>query len=117
MTRGTTPLVCDHVEYPNHSQVHQRKKCGAALMKKVKVGGKYKLVPRKVYVYNSLVDSLERLVSKPGFLDRCEQWRKYSKEASREWLTDVYDGNLLKDWLKKNGSPFFRNSWEFVIDD
>ena len=75
-------------------------------MKKVKIGGKYKLVPRKVYMYNSLVDSQERLVSKPGFLDQCDLWRKYSNEASHEWLTDVYDGKLWKDCLKKNGRLF-----------
>ena len=75
-------------------------------MKTVKVSGKYKLVPRKLYVHNSLVDSLERLISRPGFLEQCEHWRSHFKEASGEWLTDVYDGRLWKEWMKKNGRPF-----------
>lgn len=95
--------MCDHVEYPRHPHAHRRKKCGAVLMKKVKVGGKYKLVPRKLYVYNSLVQALEQLVSRPNFLDQCEHWRGYVKDASTEWLSDVYDGRLWKDWMKKEG--------------
>ena len=38
-------IMCDHVRYPNHPQRANRKKCGAELMKKVKIGQKYKLVP------------------------------------------------------------------------
>ena len=50
-------LKCDHIEYPNHPQRYRRTKCGAELMKKVKIGKYYKFVPRKVYVYNSLLCS------------------------------------------------------------
>ena len=69
-------------------------------MKKVKIGRHYKFVTRKIYVYNSL-SSLERLIGKPNFLRQCEQWRKHSKKVPVGWLTDVYDGQLWKDWLIK----------------
>ena len=99
-------LKCDHIEYPNHPQRYRRRKCGAELMKKVKIGRHYKFVPRKIYVYNSLLSSLERLIAKPNFLHQCEQWRKHSKNVPDGWLTDVYDGQLWKDWLLKGGRPF-----------
>lgn len=34
---------CDYVEFPNHPQRARRAKCGTALMKTIKVKGKYKL--------------------------------------------------------------------------
>ena len=37
--------VCDYTEFPNHSQQTRRRKCGALLMKRVKINGKLKLVP------------------------------------------------------------------------
>ena len=99
-------LKCDHVEYPNHPQRYRRRKCGAELMKKVKIGRHYKFLPRKVYIYNSLLSSLERLIAKPDFLHQCEQWRKHSKNVPDGWRTDVYDGQLWKDWFIKDGKPF-----------
>ena len=75
-------------------------------MKKVKIGRHYKFVPRKIYVYNSLLSSSERLIAKPNFLHQCEQWRKHSKNVPDGWLTDVYDGQLWKDWLIKGRKCF-----------
>lgn len=55
----TASLKCSHIEYPDHPQQAHRKKCGAELMKKVKVRRTNKLVPRKVYVYYSIIDTLQ----------------------------------------------------------
>lgn len=63
--------VCDHVEFPHHPQQSRRKKCGAALMKQVKLNGKYKLVPRKVYLYRSVIHSLTDMIRRPGFYLMC----------------------------------------------
>ena len=101
-----TSFKCDHIEYPNHPKTAHRKKCGAELMKKIKIGQKYKLVPRKTYVYYSIVDSLQRLVSRPGFLEQCESWRKVSGNSANGILTDIYDGRLWKEWMIKDGIPF-----------
>lgn len=98
---------CNHVEFPNHPQRVHRRNCGTELMKKVKLGQRYKLVPRKVYVYYNIVNSLQKLVSIPGFLEDCEHWRKRESECPNSWLTDVYDGNLWKEWMKTpDGVPF-----------
>ena len=72
-SRGVVSFTCTHIEFPNHPQPHRRVKCGAELTRKVKIGGKYKLVPRKLYLYNSLLSSLQELVSRPDFLMQCEQ--------------------------------------------
>lgn len=46
--------TCQHIEFPNHCQTSRRNKCGADLLQRVKIGGKYKLKPFKIYCYNSL---------------------------------------------------------------
>lgn len=86
---------CDHVRYPNHSQRANRKKCGAELMKTVKIGQRYKLVPRKPFVYYSIIDSIQKLIQIPGFLSVCEEWK--IRNIPPGWLTGVYDGQLWKD--------------------
>ena len=76
-------------------------------MKRVKIGQRYKLVPQKVYVYYSVIKALQRLVRLPGFLESCENWRKRGTEVPSGCLTDVYDGNIWKEWMKTaNGVPF-----------
>ena len=67
--------VCDHVEFPHHPHSNQRRKCGTVLIKRVKVGGKFKLVPRKTFVYRSVITAIEMLVQQGNFLERCEHWR------------------------------------------
>ena len=42
---------CCHVAYPNHPHVSRRKTCGAKLLKTVKKGNGYNLIPIKVYPY------------------------------------------------------------------
>lgn len=66
------------------------------LMKKVKVGKKYQLKPRKLYVYSSTKKSIERLASRPGFFQSCEAWRNLNSDDN--FMSDVYDGKLWKDW-------------------
>ena len=85
---------CDHIEFPNHPQRGHRKKCGTELFKKITVGQTYKLVPHKVYVYYSVIDSLERLLSHPKFLEQCEEWRQLRSNVPHRYLTDVFDGRL-----------------------
>ena len=101
---GERGLKCDFVRYPNHPQCAQRKKCGTELMKKVKVKQRYKLVPRKTYVYYSIIESLRNLIKAPGFLDKCERWR--DRDIPANWLADVYDGKLWKEWMNYSGVPY-----------
>ena len=68
--------LCHHIAFPSHPQRSRRKSCNSPLLKKVKISRGYSLVPISVYPYCPLQNSLERLVSKPGFLQSCEQWRQ-----------------------------------------
>ena len=66
--------VCGYVMYPNHPHLSKRNKCNTVLLKKIRVGCKNKLVPRKTFVYNSVIDGLKSLVCRRGFLQKCEHW-------------------------------------------
>jgi hypothetical protein len=65
-------------------------------MKPIKVGKKYKLVPRKLFVYNSIRKTIEKFASRPGFFASCEAWRSF--HTNEGFMTDVYDGKLWKEW-------------------
>ena len=73
-------------------------------MKKVNIGQKYKQVPQKIFVYYSIIESLQKLIKMPGFRSKCEEWR--NRYVPDGWLADVYDGQLWKDWMKPNSVPF-----------
>ena len=79
---GEESKICDHIEFPNHSQWTRRRKCGALLMKRVKINGKLKLVPRKIYLYHNIIHSLTDMVRRPEFLTKCEHWRDRPKKNS-----------------------------------
>ena len=57
------------------------------------------MLPVKVYPYKKLKHSIERLVRKEGFLEKCEQWRK--RAVPEGYLCDIYEGNI---WKKFNSS-------------
>ena len=106
----TVSLKCSHIEYPNHPHQAHRKECGAELMKKVKVRRSNKYVPRKVYVYYSIIDSLQRLISSSRLLDQCEKWRGHRGNAvPTGYLTDVFDGRLWREW-KKGWNSFLESA-------
>ena len=96
--------LCTHIEYPKHPHRSRRSKCNSPLMKRVKISGKSKLMPRKVYQYRSIIDSLKRLTKRQNFLTSCEHWRK--RAVSENMYADVYDGAVWRDLQYINGSPF-----------
>ena len=65
---------CSHIEFPDHPHVSRRTKCNTPLMKQINVGGKSKLVPRKTFLYHSIIHTLHQFVQRKDFLDKCEQW-------------------------------------------
>ena len=89
----TESAKCSFVQYPNHPQWFRRSKCNTILMKTVKHGSKSKLIPRSVYAYKSLESSLTRLYNQPGFVERCNIWRKRNIQ-SPDFFTDIYDGKV-----------------------
>lgn len=55
-------LKCQYVEFPNHPQRSRREKCSTILLKQVRNGRKSKLVPRKTYIYQSVLQTLTNFV-------------------------------------------------------
>ena len=107
-TRGIEESkTCKHIEFPEHPHRSRRSKCGTVLMKRVKVGTKFKLVPRKLFVYRSIVDSLKEMSCRPGFLRLCEKWRERRLPSGE--LGDIYDGQIWKDVQNVGGRPFLSN--------
>lgn len=53
-----------------------------------------------VFPYNSLIKSLQILLNRPGFWEKCQEWRH--KDAPQNLMADVHHGKLWKD-LTKDG--------------
>ena len=99
------PVNCSFVEYPSHRQLFRRTKCGEPLLKEVTLkSGRTKLYPFKVYCYNSIIENLRRFIKRPGFLVKCEMWRK--RNVPNGFLADIFDGRVWKEWQVVNGEPF-----------
>ena len=68
-------------------------------MKSIRIKKIYKLVPQKIYVYNGIVNAIQKFISRPGFFESCEAWKKAN--SSDGHMTDVYDDKLWKKEYKK----------------
>ena len=80
--------------------------CDGQLVKRVVLKNHViKYYPIYYYCYSSLLNSLEKLLQKPGFPEKCEEWRKRG-QSKPEQMTDIFDGQLWKDFQKYNGSDF-----------
>ena len=53
---------CNFIEFPNHPQRSRRIKCNGLVMKQIKCGSKYKLVPNKTFLFNSIIESLKDIM-------------------------------------------------------
>ena len=73
-------------------------------MKKVKHDTKYTYVPKKVYLYNSVTESLRSLVQREGVLKLLCRWRE--RTQFEDTLMDIMDGQVWKDFMFVNGRPF-----------
>lgn len=97
---------CTYVKFPNHPHRSKRNPCNEILLKRVKLGSQYKLIPRKVYVYRSLRQSLMCLAKRCGFLSKCDSWRL--RQNRKGIMGDIYDGKLWNDLQLQfiDGRPF-----------
>ena len=75
-------------------------------MKSIKVSGRPKLVPKKTYIYQSVVNALISLAKQPDFLSKCEHWRERRAGFFQGVLGDVYDGALWNEMQYIDGRPF-----------
>ena len=49
---------CKFVAFPDHPQKSRRNKCNGQIMKQIKYGSNYKLVPLKCFLFNSIIGTL-----------------------------------------------------------
>ena len=95
---------CSYIQFPNHPQRSRRCACKALLLKCVQFkSGRTILYPFKVYCYNGLQSSLQKLLTRPAFLSNCELWRS---RPTSSMLSDIYNGNIWKEFLNVAGAPF-----------
>ena len=93
-----TSKHCNNVLYPNHTQRPPRRPCGQTLlMRSATASGKTVLHPLKTYCYLPLKDSVKTLISKKGFLEDCELWRK--RITYDGVMSDIYDGKIWKEFV------------------
>ena len=104
--RRNESAKCLYVEFPNHPIQRFRSQCSAVLMKSIKVSGRPKLVPKKTYIYQSVVNALISLAKQPDFLSKCEHWRERRAGFFQGVLGDVYDGALWNEMQYIDGRPF-----------
>lgn len=88
--------LCNHISFPNHKLAYMRRPCNEPLLKDISETDSPNFVPYKVYCYKTLKSSLEILVNRENFEDKCEMWRKRHTQDSM--MQDVYDGNIWKDF-------------------
>lgn len=79
--------------------------CDAQLVKKVTLkNNTVKYYPIFYYCYTSIITSIEKLVQRKGVSEKCEKWRSQTVES--DLLTDIYSGQLWKNFLKYNDEDF-----------
>ena len=106
--------TCSFIEFPNHPHASRRKRCDTPLMKKIRTSfGNTSLYPRQLYCYQSVIDSLKTLVQRPGFIEKCELWRK--RLVHNNVLSDIYDGRVWKSFLNPEGVPFLSLPFNFAL--
>ena len=66
-------------------------------------GGRRILYPFVTYCYLSLETSLQSFITRPGFLEKCEEWRNL--EHTDDIYNEVYDGEIWKEFQVHNGVP------------
>lgn len=111
----TVSAKCPFVEYPNHTQPARRRTCGELLLKSVTLlDGTKKLYPFKSYCYKPIQESLQDLVKRPGLEDLCNHWR--SRKQSPGFLTDIYDGNVWKEFQSSEKKTLFNPSKQLWLN-
>ncbi|KAG1440807.1 hypothetical protein G6F56_011765 [Rhizopus delemar] len=82
--------------------------CGTDLYRETKKG---KLVPHRIYVFNSVIETLKKFLARDGFAQQITAWknRHLQKEGH---MFDIYDGNVWKNFKinSTDDTPFFFQS-------
>lgn len=97
---------CSFVEFPQHPRRTQRKPCGASLFKAVRSKhGELILKAKRVFCYRSVKKTLQEFLKRPGFADKCEQYKNSPRDPNL--LGDICDGRVWKSFKNAEGEPFF----------
>ena len=89
------------------------KVCGARLLKEVvSRNGNPKFYPFLVFPYCSVISTLKRMFTRPGFLELCEQTRLMSPG---DLLQDVMDGKIWREFQKLKGKLSCKKSTTMVL--
>ena len=104
MGRCEQSKLCDFVEFPRHPHTSRRSKCNTALMKWVQNRGKSRLVPRKTFVYQSVIAGIQKLLVSESFLGQCDKWKESS--VPKGTFCDIHNGMVWQNFSDLNGSPF-----------
>lgn len=108
---------CSFVEFPHHPHRTQRKPCGASLFKTVRSKhGELILKAKRVFCYRSVKRTLQEFLKRPGFSEKCEQYKKCPRDPN--FLGDIYDGRVWKNFKNAEGKPFFDapNTFECMLN-
>ena len=98
-----------------HPQRQHRQQCSQRLMKKIKSvkGNAATFHPHLIYFYKSVIESLQELMSRPGFIEECELWRQ--RNIPSGMYSDVYDGKVSKDFMYVNGQNFLASPFNYAF--
>lgn len=66
----------------------------------------------KLYCYNSLFSSLQNLLRLQSFVELVDHWRTRDSNGA---LMDVYDGQVWKDFMIIDGTPFLAELLTFAL--
>ena len=108
------PKTCSFVKYPNHPSQHFRKRCGSPLLKKIHLaGGRIQYRPMYVYAYQPLKTSLQRLLNRPGYASKMEEWR--NRPTCENQIADIYDGKIWKEFNTSKHSNFLKSKQSYGV--
>ena len=107
--------TCGHIEYPQHPQAQFRQHSGTVLMKNVRsAAGTTYLYPRSIFCYRSLITSLQYLLDRPDFIEKCQTWKNMG-DSFEEKYHDVYEGKIWKEFQTYNNTPFLSLAYNFCF--
>ena len=110
MERGVkVPKHSPHVAMPNHPIASQRQRCGAILMKTLRGKNGNFVQPYKMFPYQSVKDGLIKLLSRKGFLECCEHWRRRNQTIPAGTLCDVFEGRIWQNFMTVDGVDFLKS--------
>lgn len=79
--------------------------CSTELYRVTKKG---KLIPKRIYMYNSVITTLTKILARDGFAQELTAW-KNRRLQKKDHLFDIYDGDIWKNFKvnSTDETPFF----------